>query len=177
MSSIWLSLLRMNRSSHTVHILQIILACIAIDQATKWLAKKNLAPDGFISFAGDTFRFQYAENTGAFLSFGSSLPEPWRHIILTVFVALFLLGLLGYLLFSRTLSRHYLVYLSLVCGGGMSNLIDRISYDGRVIDFLNTGIGPLRTGIFNIADMAITGGVILLLLDSLRKTPEQKSDG
>jgi len=167
----------MNRSSNTAFVLRIILACIVIDQATKWLAKKYLAPDGFISFAGDTFRFQYAENTGAFLSFGSSLPEPWRHIVLTVLVALFLLGLLGYLLFSRAPSRQYVVCLSLVCGGGMSNLIDRVIYDGRVIDFLNTGIGPIRTGIFNIADMAITGGVIRLLLDSLRKTPEQTSDG
>jgi signal peptidase II len=167
----------MNRSSNTALVLQIILACIVVDQATKWLAKKYLAPDGFISFAGDTLRFQYAENTGAFLSFGSSLPEPWRHIVLTVLVALFLMGLLAYLLFSRTLPGHYVACLSLVCGGGISNLIDRIVYDGRVVDFLNTGIGPIRTGIFNVADMAITTGVILLLLDSLRKTPEQTSNG
>jgi signal peptidase II len=167
----------MNRSSNTVLVLQIILACIVVDQATKWLAKKYLAPDGFISFAGDTFRFQYAENTGAFLSFGSSLPEPWRHILLTILVGFFLMGLLAYLIFSRTLPWHYTASLSLVCGGGLSNLIDRLSYDGRVVDFLNTGIGSVRTGIFNVADMAITAGVILLLADSLRKTPEQTSNG
>jgi signal peptidase II len=167
----------MNRSSNTVLVLQIILACIVVDQATKWLAKKYLAPDGFISFAGDTFRFQYAENTGAFLSFGSSLPEPWRHILLTILVGFFLMGLLAYLIFSRTLPWHYTASLSLVCGGGLSNLIDRLAYDGRVVDFLNTGIGSVRTGIFNVADMAITAGVILLLADSLRKTPEQTSNG
>ena len=167
----------MNRSSNTVLVLQIILACIVVDQATKWLAKKYLAPDGFISFAGDTFRFQYAENTGAFLSFGSSLPEPWRHILLTILVVFFLMGFLAYLIFSRTLPWHYTASLSLVCGGGLSNLIDRLAYDGRVVDFLNTGIGSVRTGIFNVADMAITAGVILLLADSLRKTPEQTSNG
>ena len=167
----------MNRSSNTVLVLQIILACIVVDQATKWLAKKYLAPDGFISFAGDTFRFQYAENTGAFLSFGSSLPEPWRHILLTILVGFFLMGLLAYLIFSRTLPWHYTACLSLVCGGGLSNLIDRLAYDGRVVDFLNTGIGSVRTGIFNVADMAIAAGVILLLVDSLRKTPEQTSNG
>ena len=167
----------MNRSSNTVLVLQIILACIVVDHATKWLAKKYLAPDGFISFAGDTFRFQYAENTGAFLSFGSSLPEPWRHILLTILVGFFLMGLLAYLIFSRTLPWHYTASLSLVCGGGLSNLIDRLAYDGRVVDFLNTGIGSVRTGIFNVADMAITAGVILLLADSLRKTPEQTSNG
>lgn len=167
----------MNRNFNTVLVLQIILACSVVDQATKWLAKKYLAPDGFISFAGDTFRFQYAENTGAFLSFGSSLPEPWRHILLTILVGFFLMGLLAYLIFSRTLPWHYTACLSLVCGGGLSNLIDRLAYDGRVVDFLNTGIGPVRTGIFNVADMAITAGVILLLVDSLRKTPEQTSNG
>jgi signal peptidase II len=163
----------MFRSAHSTPVVQIILACIAVDQATKWLAKRSLAPDGFMSFAGDTLRLQYAENTGAFLSFGSSLPEPWRHIMLTVCVAIFLTALLAYLFFSRSLGRHYLACLSLVCGGGISNLIDRIAYDGRVVDFLNVGIGPIRTGIFNVADMAITTGAILLLIDSFRKTPKQ----
>jgi signal peptidase II len=43
-------------------------------------------------------------------------------------------------------------------------LIDRLIYDGRVTDFLNVGIGPLRTGIFNLADMAILAGALLLVL-------------
>ncbi len=165
----------MNQSSRTILAPTIISACIAIDQTTKWFAKKYLAPDAFISFAGDTFRLQYAENTGAFLSLGSSLPEPWRHIVLTGFVGIFLLALLAYFLFNPSLSREYVTCLALVCGGGLSNLIDRIAYDGRVVDFLNVGIGPLRTGIFNVADMAITGGAILLLIDSFRKKPEKKS--
>ena len=165
----------MNQSSHATLALAIIAVCIAIDQITKRVAKKYLAPDGFISFAGDTFRLQYAENTGAFLSLGSSLAEPWRHIVFTVFVAIFLLALLAYVLFNRSLPREYAACLTLVCGGGLSNLIDRIAYGGRVVDFLNVGIGPLRTGIFNVADMAITGGAILLLIDSFRRKPEKKS--
>ena len=165
----------MNQSSRFNLVLLIIPVCIAADQITKWLAKKYLAPDGFISFAGDTFRLQYAENTGAFLSLGSSLPEPWRHIVFTVFVGIFLLALLVYLYWNRGLAWEYVACLALVCGGGSSNLIDRIAYGGRVVDFLNVGIGPLRTGIFNVADMAITGGAILLLLDSFRKKPEKTS--
>jgi signal peptidase II len=165
----------MNQSSHTILVVAIVSACVAVDQVTKWLAKRYLAPDGFISFAGDTFRLQYAENTGAFLSFGSSLPEPWRHIVLTIFVGIFLLALLAYLLFNPSLSREYVACLALVCGGGLSNLVDRIAHGGRVIDFLNAGIGPLRTGIFNIADMAITGGAILLLTDSFKKKQRKKS--
>ena len=162
----------MKRSSRRSLILAIIAACIAADQTTKWLAVRHLAPDGFFSFAGDTFRLQYAENTGAFLSFGSSLPEPWRHLVFTIFVGIFLFGLIAYLFFNRTLPFRYTACLAFVCGGGLSNLIDRIAYDGRVVDFLNLGIGGLRTGIFNVADMAITGGTVLFLVDSLRSKPE-----
>ena len=163
---------RMSRFAESIPVLQIILLCVGLDQATKWLAKRYLAPDGLISFAADTLRLQYAENTGAFLSLGSSLPQPWRHIVFTVLVGLFLLALLAYVLFNRTLPETYRLSLSLVCGGGTSNLIDRVIYDGRVVDFLNAGIGPIRTGVFNVADMAITTGAILLLIDSVRSKPE-----
>ncbi len=126
-----------------------------------------------ISFAGDLFRLQYAENTGAFLSLGSSLPEHWRQWIFTVFVGVFLIGLHLYVVFSRDLHFNHVACLSLVCGGGLSNLIDRIAYGGRVVDFLNVGIGSIRTGIFNVADMAITAGAILLAIEGFRKTPEK----
>jgi signal peptidase II len=162
----------MTANSRASLIALVISGCVALDQMTKWIAKKHLAPDGFISFAGDTFRLQYAENTGAFLSLGSSLPEPWRHLVFTVLVGVFLLALLGYIIFSPDLARHYAACLAFVCAGGLSNLIDRVAYGGRVIDFLNVGVGPLRTGIFNVADMAITGGAILLLIDSFRKPQE-----
>jgi signal peptidase II len=149
----------------------VLTACIVCDQATKFIAKEYLKPRAPISFAGDLFRLQYAENTGAFLSLGSTLPEHLRQWIFTVLVGVFLFGLLLFLLFSRELSSSHVTYLALVCGGGLSNLIDRVVYDGRVVDFLNVGIGPLRTGIFNVADMAITAGALLLAIDSFRKTP------
>jgi len=163
----------MSRSTRTTLILQIILGCVLIDQVTKWVAKKHLAPDGFLSFAGDSFRLQYAENSGAFLSLGSSLQDPWRHIVLTVLVGLFLIALFAYLIFGRAPPSAYVACLSLLCGGGLSNLIDRLAYDGRVVDFLNVGVGPVRTGIFNVADMAITIGALLLLLDRFTK-PQDK---
>jgi signal peptidase II len=151
----------------------VVTICIGCDQGTKFVAKEYLKPDAAISFAGDLFRLQYAENTGAFLSLGSSLPEDWRQWIFTVFVGLFLVGLLLYVVFSRDLDFNQVACLSLVCGGGLSNLIDRIVYDGRVVDFLNVGVGSIRTGIFNVADMAITAGAILLAIDGFRKTPEK----
>jgi signal peptidase II len=58
-----------------------------------------------------------------------------------------------------------------ILGGGLSNLLDRCLYDGRVFDFLNVGIGTLRTGVFNVADMGIMLGVALLLLSGLQRKP------
>ena len=149
----------------------VITTCIGCDQATKFVAKGYLSPDAAISFASDLFRLQYAENSGAFLSLGSSLPEHWRQLIFTVFVGVFLFGLLFYVLLGRDVSIHHATFLSLICGGGLSNLIDRIAYDGRVVDFLNVGIGSLRTGICNVADMAITAGAVLLAIEGFKKTP------
>jgi signal peptidase II len=148
----------------------ITLATLILDQLTKWIAKAYLQPGMIFSYLGDSFRLQYAETTGAFLSLGASLPDPWRQLIFTGLVGVFLAALLGYLLFSQNLTHFAVLCLSLVCAGGISNLIDRIAYDGRVVDFLNVGIGPLRTGIFNVADMAITGGALLMLVDSFRSS-------
>jgi signal peptidase II len=75
---------------------------------------------------------------------------------------------LCYLLVSP-LPRVTAVALSLICGGGCGNLIDRIAHGGYVIDFLNVGVGGLRTGIFNIADMAIMAGALLMVLPSAKR--------
>lgn len=163
-------------SSRVPIVLLIILFCIGCDQATKFIARGFLVPGEPLSYLGDTFRLQYAENTGAFLSLGASLPEAWRHIVFTIVVGLILFALLLHLLLSRGLSFNHVALLSLVCGGGFSNLIDRIVYNGSVTDFLNIGIGSLRTGIFNVADLAITAGAILLAIDSLRGSAQDSSD-
>ena len=63
---------------------------------------------------------------------------------------------------TRRLKGMALLGLWLLFAGGFSNLVDRVVH-GRVVDFLNVGIGPVRTGIFNVADMAIMLGVALLL--------------
>lgn len=167
----------MTQLPKTLSIIIITLSCIVIDQVSKFVAKQYLDPGDFHSFAGDTVRLQYAENSGAFLGLGATLPEPWRHLIFTVLVGVFLLWLLVYLLRSTELTSLATVCLSLVCAGGLSNLIDRIAYDGRVVDFLNVGIGPLRTGIFNVADMAITFGALLMLGENLRSAKSAEATG
>ena len=167
----------MTKLARTLLIFLITLSCIVFDQFSKFVAKQLLQPGDFYSYIGDTFRLQYAENSGAFLGLGATLPDPWRHLIFTVLVGIFLLALLVYLVRSTDLTSFATVCLSLVCAGGLSNLLDRIAYDGRVVDFLNVGVGPLRTGIFNVADMAITFGALLMLGESLRSSRSAEATG
>lgn len=152
----------------------ILLACIVCDRITKAVAKQNLDPFEPIRILHDTIRLQYAENTGAFLGLGSDIPEPVRYIVFTLLVGLFLACLLIYLLVSTELTRLQVMAMSLVLGGGCGNLIDRIANEGRVFDFMNVGIGPLRTGIFNVADMSITFGVLWFLFLAIRNRRQPK---
>jgi signal peptidase II len=138
--------------------------CVGCDQVSKSAARSLLHSGVTESLFSDSLRLQLTQNPGSFLSLGASLPEQLRFTLFTAAVAVILIGLVCAALFARRLSTTRFVALALVAGGGISNLIDRLLYDGRVTDFLNVGIGSLRTGIFNLADMAILSGALLLLL-------------
>jgi signal peptidase II len=134
---------------------------VGCDQATKSVAKAYLTEADQIILLGDTVRLVLARNYGAFLSLGASIGESSSGMILSAAVGLVLAGLLVYLFVSRPHNPLVGVSIALIVGGGASNLIDRLRYGGYVVDFLNVGIGPVRTGIFNVADMAIMAGVVL----------------
>ena len=138
--------------------------CVGCDQVSKSAARSMLHSGVTESLFADSLRFQLTENPGSFLSLGASLPEQLRFTLFTAAVTVVLVGLVCAALFARRLSTARFVALALLAGGGISNLIDRLLYDGRVTDFLNVGIGTLRTGIFNLADMAILAGALLLVL-------------
>ena len=116
------------------------------------------------SYLGDTVRLVHVENTGAFLGLGDSLPETVRVAFLQGAVGLIVLGLLWAATLARDMNRWQIIALALLAAGGLGNLIDRVLYDGRVTDFLNVGVGGLRTGIFNIADVVEVIGVLVFLL-------------
>jgi signal peptidase II len=141
-----------------------MVACVGCDQATKALAAEHLAGRPPILLLGGALRLLYAENTGAFLSLGSGLPETLRLWIFVIITGLVLALLLAYAITHRdTLRPWEMLALALVVGGGIGNLLDRV-FLGLVRDFLFLGVGRLRTGVFNVADMAITGGALLMLL-------------
>lgn len=151
-----------------------VLFLIVFDQIMKEVAIFYLRGQPLQSFFGDIFRLQYAENRGAFLSLGSTLSGPFRFWILGVIVLVFL-SLYAYQLLKGSPTRLVIFGISFVMGGGFSNLLDRFfRTEGSVIDFMNMGIGNLRTGIFNVADMAIVIGVSFLFYDSWRFKREDK---
>jgi len=142
----------------------VLFSCIGCDQWTKSLATEHLRQAPAMSFLGDTLRIQYAENPGAFLGAGSQLSPSTRFVILVVVNALFLGLIAGLVILKRPAGRWQHLAVVLLLAGGIGNLIDRLFHNGLVIDFLNVGIGPLRTGIFNVADMAIMTGFGILIL-------------
>ena len=153
-------------------VLGIILANAILDQVTKQLAREHLQGLGQLSYLSDFFRLSYVENKGAFLSLGAGLTGALRYIALKILPVLLLLGLLAYSLFSKQLIRPQIVAFSFILGGGMSNIFDRIAY-GQVVDFMNMGMGSLRTGIFNFADLSIMIG-LGIMLPFLFKNPDPK---
>jgi signal peptidase II len=154
----------MSKLHKLVWMLFVTLMCVGCDQITKSIAQDTLKTEPTRSYLADTFRLQYAENTGAFLSLGSSLSKTMRTLLFTVLSGALLFGLIFYILLNREIDLSQTIGLSAILGGGLSNLADRIVNDGRVVDFMNMGIGSLRTGIFNVADVAIMAGMAFVLL-------------
>lgn len=162
----------MTKLNRILTLLVVLIFCVGCDQATKMIARQTLATAPMQEYAGGFFRFVYAENPGAFLSLGATLSESARFWIFIVIAALLLVGVGVFALqFSQRTPLLVAVALALVLGGGLGNLIDRIIYDGHVVDFMQIGFPRLRTGVFNVADMAITTGVLIMLLSTLRNTP------
>jgi signal peptidase II len=144
----------------------LLLGTAACDRATKHFAMTTLAGAADQSFLSGTVRLTYHENPGAFLGLGATWPPEMRTALFQFGNGLFLLAT-AVVSISGGFSRLSQAGLLLFLAGGVSNLIDRLAL-GRVIDFLNVGIGPLRSGIFNLADVAIIFGTAILLFEGYR---------
>lgn len=165
----------MERLTKVAITLVTLLFSVGCDQVTKHIARKNLVYGQLHSFMHDVLRLQYVENHGAFLGLGAGADERTRFLVFTVFAGFALIALVGFLFYSNRTSKAETVAVSLIVGGGIANILDRVFNHGGVIDFMNVGIGPLRTGIFNVADIAITFGVLWLLAQQIRNTASSAS--
>ena len=155
-----------------VALLALSLFVLIADQATKYLARISLAHVPPRHFG--VLTLLYTENRGAFLSLGSNFPESVRTAVFDIVVGIGL-AVATVVLLRGKLQRGDDIAVAAIIGGGIGNLIDRLRFQGRVTDFLYLAAGPLHTGIFNVGDMAITFGVIWLLLSWMfaRRTVHQ----
>lgn len=161
----------MTATARLLLVASISLLSIAVDQITKVWAQAALPHDGMHSLLGGVLRVGFTKNHGAFLGLGHQLPESWRYWIFTVLVGVFLACLLLYMFTAKSMNNPALTGFSLVFSGGLSNFYDRLVHQGGVVDFLNLGVGSLRTGIFNVADVAIMAGALLVIWQAWKQTP------
>ena len=138
-----------------------IIAVVAIvDVATKGMAERLLAPQRIPhTVVGGWLRLTLVYNPGA--AFGLNLGAQSRLIftVLTI-VALVILGRLFLATARGDVPRT--LALALVCAGAVGNLLDRLRSGMGVVDFLDVGIGDARWPTFNVADMAVSVGAVLL---------------
>jgi signal peptidase II len=149
----------------------IVVTVVVLDQVTKIWAVAALS-DGPVDVVGDTVVFQLARNPGGAFSFVSGAGVTPLLALIAIGVAVYLVRMVG-----RTDDRLMLVALSLILGGALGNLCDRLFRSpgflrGEVVDFVSVGWWP----IFNVADSALSIGIVLLLVASFRTPAPHESD-
>lgn len=159
----------MKLSKRSVYILLVIIITIAADQISKIWIRLNVVPGSQSSIIGNYFTLHNVENEGAFLGMGSDLNPTLRLILLLILPIVVLVFVLRYIFKDKSLDNWSLFAFSSIIGGGLANVYDRIIY-GSVTDFWHIDLGGVfRTGIFNMADLSVTTGMIILVLVSFKK--------
>ncbi|WP_458627752.1 signal peptidase II [Winogradskyella sp. PC D3.3] len=156
----------MNRS---LFIILLIAFNIAIDQISKVIVRTTMikGAKGQINVIQDYFQLIWVENKGAFLGMGSDMNPTLRLIFLLVLPTLVLAYVIYYILKTKELDRLSLIAFCCIAGGGIANVFDRIVF-GEVTDFFFIDLGGVfKTGIFNVADMSVTIGMVMLLFSGV----------
>jgi signal peptidase II len=144
-------------------------AVLVVDFFTKRWVLESLAPIGTMQVLGDFVRFSYVRNSGvAFGLFADrGVPFGWVSVVALVLVLW---------LATRPSARSWPrpIALGLILGGAIGNMIDRVRW-GSVVDFIDIGFGSLRWWVFNVADSAISVGVVLWAAHTLLARPTPKA--
>jgi signal peptidase II len=151
-----------NRTRRLLITFVVIITCIGCDQATKTIAGRRLTASAPITLIDHIFHLEYTENTGAMMGVGAELSAGTRFWLFTVFAACALSAILAFTLLDKSLTTTAILSLSLILGGGLGNLVDRLFKGGIVVDFMIITLGPLKTAIFNFADLSILTGLLVL---------------
>lgn len=148
--------------------LLIALAVLLLDRITKWAIAQTIPLEDAVNIIPGFFRLTHLENTGAAFSLFADSSSPFRTTLLIAF-SVAALAVVSFLLWKDRSAFHFgTLALSLILGGAVGNLWDRI-VDGKVTDFLDFYIGVHHWPPFNVADSAIVVGALLLFMRMLRK--------
>jgi signal peptidase II len=162
--------------SRTAYIIILIAINIALDQISKIIVRQSVIPHSQSEIIGDFFTLHNVENSGAFLGMGSDLSPILKWIFLLILPVLVLGWVVRHIIKEKNIDKMSLIGFCCIVGGGIANVFDRFMY-GSVTDFLHIDLGGVfRTGIFNIADLSVTTGMIMILLASfLYRKPKQEA--
>lgn len=147
---------------------------VALDAITKYIVQQSLVLYHPVPILGDFFRLTYIYNPGA--AFGLHLGSYSRYI----FLALTVVAVVVLFLWYRSTpvdDRLRLVAIASVTGGAIGNLVDRVRSHRGVVDFLDVGIGAVRWPVFNVADIAVTTGAILLAVSLWKEEQQLEANG
>ncbi|MDT0651211.1 signal peptidase II [Autumnicola edwardsiae] len=144
----------------------LIISNVSCDQITKKEARRNIDAHERIEVVNDTFVLTNVENTGAALEFGSKFHPTLKLFIFQLLPTLVLIYLFYLLFKEEDISKLNFVAITFFIGGGIGNILDRVLRES-VTDFMYLELGPVHTGIFNMADVSITLGAILFITSSI----------
>ena len=153
--------------------LVLVAAILVFDRWTKSIIHSQFDLNESVSVIDGLFNITYVRNTGVAFGIFSSISSPVKALLLSLFTGVAVVAVAIYSLRSPVQNRLLQLSLTLIFGGALGNLYDRLSY-GYVIDFLEVYIGSYSWPAFNVADSAITLGVVLLAIEILRdETPRR----
>ncbi len=145
----------------------LVAATLVLDRWTKSLIRSNFALHESTPVIDGFFDITYLRNTGVAFGIFSSLSSPLKSILLSSIAAIAVGAVILYSVRTPAGARLLQVALSLILGGALGNLYDRIAY-GYVVDFLELYVGSYSWPAFNVADSAISIGVALLAVEIFR---------
>ena len=156
--------------------LLIALLVLCLDRATKWIIAQKIDLHDSVQVIPGFFRLTHVQNSGAAFGLFADSPSQWKIAVLVLF-SIVALVIVSTLLWRNSHSMSTTgLGLSLILGGALGNLWDRL-INGRVVDFLLFYIGDHQWPAFNVADSAIVVGAALLVIEILfsKPTPSEKS--
>ena len=137
---------------------------LVLDQATKSLVQTYMRLYDVVTVIPGFFNITHVRNKGAAFGVLANLPEFWRSAFFITVTIIAVIALAA--LIRKTSERLLVSAFSLIAGGAIGNVIDRIRF-GEVVDFIQWYVKTYTWPSFNVADSAITIGVVLLAADML----------